>query len=226
MSVADQDKYSLELRSFGRKRGRKATARQRQLLETALPKYAVDLGAPLADMPQPVWLEIGFGGGEHLIWQSTQNPAVQLIGCEPFEDGMVKVVDRVETDDIANVSLHLGDARDLLRALPPGSLSRVFILFPDPWPKRKHRKRRLVNGETLRMLARVMASGGELRIGTDIGDYARTVLEVMHQQSAFAWQARRPADWRLQPDDWPTTRYQSKALREGRRCYFLRFIRS
>ncbi len=173
----------------------------------------------------PLWLEIGFGGGEHLLWQARHNPHVGLIGAEPFEDGVVKVLAGIEDDNLGNLLVYADDVRALLRWLPPASISRVFILFPDPWPKRRHQKRRLVNVQLLDLLARVMSSGAELRIGTDIGDYARTILMAFQQNDDFVWPARSPGDWRDRPADWPPTRYEQKALREGRRCCYLRFVR-
>lgn len=172
------------------------------------------------------WLEIGFGGGEHLLWQATHNPDVTFIGCEPFEDGVVKVLAKIDEEKRENIRLHMGDARDVLRWLPAASISRAFILFPDPWPKKKHRKRRLVNVATLKALARVMESGAELRIGTDIGDYARTMLEAFREVPEFRWQADAPSDWRIRPADWPETRYEAKAAREGRARYYFRFART
>jgi tRNA (guanine-N7-)-methyltransferase len=230
-----------ELRSFGRRRGRKASDRQDALKRDLLPKVALDLTSPPpphgdgaawvgeipnADAARELWLEIGFGGGEHLVWQATHNPSTGFIGCEPFEDGVVKVLTAIDEAKIGNIRLHMGDARDVLRWLAPCSISRAFILFPDPWPKRKHRKRRLVNAGTLALLARVMKPGAELRIGTDIGDYARTMLEAFRAQQAFAWQAESPGDWRIRPSDWPPTRYEQKAEREGRRRYYFRFLRT
>ena len=269
-----------ELRSFGRRRGRRPSDRQAALMRDVLPRVAVDLssppplwgrrgnlpppraegapsvrrgeglgvgGIPIAnssDSPPPgvphvdaehrsamkgggeAFLEIGFGGGEHLVWQARNNPDATLIGCEPFEDGVMKVLTRIADDDLKNIRLHMGDARDVLRWLPPASISRAFILFPDPWPKRKHRKRRLVNPHTLALLARVMKPGAELRIGTDIGDYARTILQAFSVQSEFTWIAAGPEDWRIRPADWPETRYEQKAEREGRRRYYFRFSRN
>jgi tRNA (guanine-N7-)-methyltransferase len=221
-----------ELRSYGRKGGRALSQRQEDLFEHLLPKLALDLTVPAPDLgtlfKAPVtetWLEIGFGGSEHMIWQAAHNPAVGIIGCEPFVDGVIKALTGIEEQELGNVRLHADDARDVLRWLPDASISRAFVHFPDPWPKARHRKRRLVSGPTLELLARVMRPGAELRVGTDIADYARTMLAAFEEQSAFRWTARRPADWREQGDDWPATRYQQKAGREGRRCYFFKFRR-
>ena len=219
-----------------------------------------------------VWLEIGFGGGEHLVWQArhgtpsplvgegrgggesrtaaatcpaqSRTPAggsvhlpsggipptpnrlrVGLIGCEPFVDGVIKALSAIEAETLANVRLHPDDARDVLRWLPPASISRAFVLFPDPWPKKRHVKRRLIAPPLLDALARVMKSGAELRLATDIGDYARTSLLAIHAHPQFRWPVRGPADWRERCHDWPETRYERKAKHEGRRCYYFRFIR-
>jgi len=172
-----------------------------------------------------VWLEIGFGGAEHLVWQARHNPHVGLIGCEVFEDGVVKALAAIEDQALTNVRLCTWDARELLRWLPEGSLKRVFILFPDPWPKKRHVKRRLVSRALLDLLARAMAPGAELRIATDIGDYARTILLAAASHPGFLWQAAGPEDWRTRGPDWPETRYEAKAIDEGHRCYFLRFFR-
>lgn len=221
------DETARELRTFGRRRGRKASGRQEALKRELYPRVAVDLTAPSEPYDATeTWLEIGFGGGEHLVWQAQHHSQVRYIGCEPFEDGVVKVLTAIEEKNLANVRLHMGDARDVLRWLAPQSISRAFILFPDPWPKRKHRKRRLVNPATLQLLARVMKSGAELRVGTDIGDYARTMLEAFRAQNHFIWQAESPQDWRIRPADWPQTRYEQKAEREGRQRYYFRFKRA
>ncbi len=199
-----------------------------------LPALALDLTSPCprslsALFPlktAAVWLEIGFGGAEHLVWQARENPNVGLIGCEVFEDGVVKAVAAIEEQALANVRLSTEDARDVLRWLPEGSLGRVFILFPDPWPKKRHLKRRLLSPHLFDLLARVMAPGAELRIATDIGDYAGAILRVGAAQGAFAWQAKGPSDWRQRGPDWPDTRYEAKARGEGRRCYFFKFLRT
>ncbi len=241
-----------DLRSYGRRRGRKSSERQEALKRELLPRVALDLTSPppvwvrpgggqllaapsqLPPAPDPsprggggsqVFFEIGFGGGEHLVWQAQHNPHATIIGCEPFEDGVVKVLSAIDERALGNIRLHMGDARDVLRWLAPASVDRAFILFPDPWPKRKHQKRRLLNAATLDMLAGVMRSGAELRFGTDIGDYARSALMAFAAEPRFVWQAESPSDWRLRPDDWPETRYEAKAVREGRRRYYFRFAR-
>lgn len=228
-----------ELRSFGRRRGRKLSGHQEALKRDLLPKVALDLASPppLSQMPGPnpgssqdrcgeVWLEIGFGGGEHLLWQAATSPRVTFIACEPFEDGVVKVLARIKAEGFGHIRVHMGDARDVLRWLAEASIDRAFILFPDPWPKKKHRKRRLVNAAMLALLARVMRPGAELRIATDIGDYARTMLQAFREVPEFIWQAESPADWRVRPSDWPETRYEQKASREGRRRYYFRFTKA
>ncbi|HJZ42466.1 MAG TPA: tRNA (guanine(46)-N(7))-methyltransferase TrmB [Hyphomicrobiaceae bacterium] len=223
-----------ELRSYGRRRGRKPSPRQAALWAQVYPRLALALDSPppdrLADLfaapIEDVWLEIGFGGGEHLIWQAKANAQVGLIGCEPFRDGIVKALGAIELEKIGNVRLHAEDARPVLRWLPKASIGRTFILFPDPWPKKRHHKRRLVSEATLAQLARIMRPGAELRIATDIGDYARWILEATLRQGSFAWTAQGPADWRERGPDWPPTRYEQKAVRDGRRCTYFRFRRA
>jgi tRNA (guanine-N7-)-methyltransferase len=222
-----------DLRSFGRKRGRKLSAHQAQLLKDELPRRALDLTTPAPNdiatlFPSPVrevWLEIGFGGAEHMIWQARETPNAGIIGCEPFEEGVVKALAAIEAGNLSNIRIHADDARPLLRWLPDRSLARAFVLFPDPWPKKRHQKRRLVSRETLQFLARVLRPGAELRFATDIGDYARTALFSIMENKAFGWLADGPSDWRVRPADWPETRYERKALREGRKPYYFRFRR-
>ena len=220
-----------ELRSYGRRRTRKTTARQQSLLDLVLPRYLLDVSTPLQSLPfslfkadvTEIWLEIGFGGGEHLIWQASRNPHVGFIGCEPFIDGNIKVLDAIKTQGLTNILLYNDDARHVMRWLPTASVSRVFMLFPDPWPKKRHKKRRLVNVTTLNLIAKVMRGGAELRIGTDIDDYAKAMLLAFQQVECLTWIAHRSDDWCLRPLDWPETRYERKALIAGRRCYYFRF---
>jgi tRNA (guanine-N7-)-methyltransferase len=217
----------------GRRRGRKLRPAQQRLLDTFLPRLRFELPRErpfdprcLFDRPvAAVWLEIGFGGGEHLAAQAAQLPDHGLIGCEVFENGVVKLLAEVERLDLANLRLLIDDARPLVGAIAEASLERVFILFPDPWPKLRHHKRRLVSTATLDALARAMADGAELRLATDDMDYLRWMLERATAHDAFEWLARGPQDWRERAPDWPPTRYEQKALAAGRRPAFLRFRR-
>ncbi|MEZ5983812.1 MAG: tRNA (guanosine(46)-N7)-methyltransferase TrmB [Parvularculaceae bacterium] len=201
-------------------------------MESLLPRIAVpDPSAgkldPLALIPDTdeTWLEVGFGGGEHLAWQAAQNPRVGVIGAEPFINGVAKLLVHVDEQGLENVRIHFGDARPLMEALPDASLSRIFVLHPDPWPKKRHYKRRMISPWFFEESARLLKSGGELRVASDIEDYVRWTL--MHAQNAkdFEWTAMRADDWRVRPDDWPQTRYEAKSLREGRTPAYLVFRR-
>ncbi len=227
------DRGSRDLRSFGRRRARRLTARQQHLFATIWPSTALSLAQPAPNDPcelfggqvREVWLEIGFGGGEHLVWQARHNRDVGIIGCEPFVDGTAKVLDAIDSEALSNVRLYDDDARDVLRWLQPASVARAFVLFPDPWPKKRHNKRRLINAETCRLLARAMRARAQLRLATDIADYASAMLLAMRADDRFVWQADGPRDWRERSEDWPETRYERKARKEGRRCYYFRFAR-
>ena len=169
-----------------------------------------------------LWLEVGFGGGEHLVHQAAANPDVGLIGCEPYINGVAMLLAKIRDAGVDNLRVHPGDARDLFDVLPEASLSRVFLLYPDPWPKKRHHRRRFVTQEHLEPLARVMTPGAILRVATDIPDYVRqTVQEV--PKAGFDWLAERPRDWREPWGDWLSTRYEQKALREGRVPHYLTF---
>lgn len=221
------------LRSFGRRRGRKLSERQARLMTETLPKVRTpvtgavpgDLAELFAGDVSEVWLEIGFGGAEHLLWQARNNPSIGLIGAEPFEEGVVKALHGIEESKLTNVCVHPDDVRPLLAELPSSSLSRAFILFPDPWPKKRHAKRRLVKADLLSEVARVLRPGGQLRLGTDIASYAGDMLHAVRSAGAFQWLAQSAADWRQRPTDWPQTRYEQKARREGRQPYYLIFAR-
>ena len=175
--------------------------------------------------PAAVWLEIGFGGGEHLAALAEQHPGVGFIGCEVFENGVVKLLGEIDRRRLTNVRLYPNDTRPLLAALPPRSIGRVFVLFPDPWPKARHHKRRLIAPATLDRFADIMTDGAELRLATDDPSYLAWMLEYTTAHPAFAWTAQRAADWRERPADWPATRYEQKASKAGRDPTFLRFER-
>ncbi len=205
------------LRTYGRIKARPIKPRQAGLIDTLLPQLALDLSAPLdLAVLHPgaceVWLEIGFGGGEHLAAQAARRPDVLLLGAEPFLNGAASALRHIADQGLTNVRLHVGDARDLLAALPDASLQRVFILFPDPWPKARHHKRRLIQAETVAALVRALAPGGRLRFATDWADYADWALERLRAEPRLRWTAARADDWRLPPADHAATRYQAKAL--------------
>lgn len=218
--------------SFGRRKSRKLSPNKEELMTGLLPRIAVRLaGDPahpenrpdaLAERFGKIWLEIGFGGGEHLAEQAAKNPDALLIGCEPYIDGVAKLVSEVNAQGLCNVRVLADDARLVLDELPSASVERVFILFPDPWPKVRHHKRRIVSQDTLGRVASVLKPGGELRLATDHVDYAVWMLEQVLAHPAFEWQAQRHADWKTPPADWVPTRYEQKTRAEGREpLYYL-----
>ncbi|SEO34671.1 tRNA (guanine-N(7)-)-methyltransferase [Salinihabitans flavidus] len=171
-----------------------------------------------------LWLEIGFGGGEHMVHQAARNPGIGLIGCEPYINGVAMLLGKIREAGGDNIRVHPGDVRDLFDVLPDQSIARAFLLYPDPWPKKRHHRRRFVMPEYLEPLARVMKPGAIFRVATDIPDYVRQTLEQVPRHG-FDWLAERPDDWRIPWDDWVPTRYEQKALREGRVPYYLTFRR-
>lgn len=219
------------LRSYGRRKAKKLSGRKSRLIDELLPALRIDLARPYNKnvlFPPPieqVWLEIGFGSGEHLLWQAEHHREVSFIGCEPFINGMASLLGGIEDHGLSNIHLHDGDARDVLAWLPDGALAKVFLLFPDPWPKKRQQKRRLISSETAAEIARVLAPGGELRFASDDAEYAAQALFTIGRSSSFVWLAARAADWRERPADWPATRYERKALSEGRKPIYLRWRR-
>ena len=173
---------------------------------------------------KPVWLEVGFGGGEHLVHQALENPEAGIIGCEPYINGVAMLLGKLRDNPAGNVRIHPGDVRDLFDVLPEASLDKAFLLYPDPWPKKKHHRRRFVTPEHLEPLARAMKPGAEFRVATDIPDYVRQTLQEV-PKAGFTWAAEGPRDWRTPWDDWVSTRYEQKALREGRVPHYLTFRR-
>lgn len=174
---------------------------------------------------RPVWLEVGFGGGEHLVHQAQRYPEVGIIGCEPFLNGVAMLLGKIRKSGVSNLRVHPGDVRNLFDVLPDGCLDKAFLLYPDPWPKKRHHKRRFVTPEHLEPLARVLRPGAEFRVATDIPDYVRqTMIEV--PRAGFEWLAEAPDDWRTPWGDWISTRYEQKALREGRVPHYMTFRRS
>ena len=204
------------LRSYGRIQARPVKPRQAALMQTLAPTIAVPAGpvSPAALMPEAAetWLEIGFGGGEHLAEQADLNRHALIVGAEPFVNGFASALRHVDERGLTNVRLHHGDARELLQRLPDQSLTRVFILFPDPWPKARHHKRRILQAEVLEDLARVLKPRGRLRFATDVAGYADWALERVVASELFDWPARTADDWRIPPIDHVTTRYETKKL--------------
>jgi tRNA (guanine-N7-)-methyltransferase len=219
-------------RLYGRAAGKPLSKTQAARVETLLPGLAIPEGAAGALQPLPlfggkareVWLEIGFGGGEHLAGQAAKHADVGFIGVEPFLEGVAKLLSGIEQEKLDNVLVRRGDARDVVDQLAGQSVDRVFILFPDPWPKTRHRKRRLIQPEFVAGLARVMKPGGRLRFATDWADYASRALADILRDGRFGWTAERADDWRKPPADHVTTRYQEKRLGD---CapVFLDFVR-
>jgi len=185
-------------------------------------REALDLRALFGD--RPVWLEIGFGGGEHMVHQAAGNPEMGFIGCEPYINGVAMLLGKIREEGCENIRIHPGDVRDLFDVLPEKSMDRAFLLYPDPWPKKRHHRRRFVTPEHLEPLAQVLKPGAIFRVATDIPDYVRQTLQQVPKHG-FEWLAEGPADWREPWDDWLSTRYEQKALREGRVPHYLTFRR-
>jgi len=190
-------------------------------MREALPRLVVDLSA----LSGETWLEIGFGGGEHLLARALENPGVNFIGCEPFVNGVAKLLAGIEAQGLANIRIHADDATALLEAAPEGAFARIYILYPDPWPKRRQRKRRLISDATVALLARVLKPGGEVRFATDIDDYAGWTLRRFLACREFVWAASGADDWRQPWAGWTATRYEAKARAAGRGSAYLTFRR-
>ncbi|AZN97773.1 tRNA (guanosine(46)-N7)-methyltransferase TrmB [Mesorhizobium sp. M9A.F.Ca.ET.002.03.1.2] len=218
---------------FGRRRGKAIRPQQAAALESGFSTYQLDLTAgPPAEMRslfeadvRGVHLEIGFGGGEHLLHRATTAPETGFVGVEPFVNGMAKLMMAVRKQPLANLRVYDDDATRLLDWLPQASLDGIDLLYPDPWPKKKHWKRRFVSPVNLDRFARVLKSGGKFRFASDIDSYVNWTLLHCRAHDAFAWQAEEAADWHRPYEGWPGTRYEAKAVREGRRPAYLTFVR-
>lgn len=218
---------------FGRRHGKTIRPQQAAALESGLRTYRLDLTAEApADLNtlfkpdvSALQLEIGFGGGEHLLHRATEAPAIGFIGVEPFVNGMAKMMTALAKTPLANLRVYDDDATRLLDWLPPASLDGIDLLYPDPWPKKKHWKRRFVSAANLDRFVRVLKAGGRFRFASDIDSYVNWTLLACRANGNFAWQANEAADWHTPYQGWPGTRYEAKAIREGRRPAYLTFIR-
>lgn len=228
--MLNQDETRPSRAFFGRRKGHALKAQQAALFDTLLPRLELDLEKPApADLAtlfptgaNAVRVEIGFGGGEHLVAEAERFPSTGFIGVEPFLNGMGKALAAIAARDLKNIRLHFGDAIFLLDWLPPGTISRLDLLYPDPWPKKRHWKRRFVQNPTIGAMARMLGSGGEFRFATDWPDYAAWTLRHLVATPEFEWTAERADDWRQAWPGFTSTRYEAKAKREGRApCYLI-----
>ncbi len=218
-------------RLYGRSSGHKLRPSQQALIDTLLPTIAVPndgeiTARSLFGDERPLHLEIGFGSGEHLASRADMLPDHGFIGCEPFLNGVATALGHVRDQHLANVRIHMGDALDVLRRLPDKSLTMVYLLHPDPWPKARHAKRRMINDGPLALIAAKLRSGGELRVATDDPTYLNWSLMVMQRHTDdFEWLVKEPGEWLRYPSGWPETRYAAKARRQGRVPHQFRYRR-
>ena len=215
---------------FGRRKGHPLKPRQAALFDRLLPQLALDLARPpptdlhslFATPVSGLRLEVGFGGGEHLVAQAHAHPGTGFIGTDAFVNAVAKVLAAIDTHKLSNIRLHFGDASELIDWLPDAALSRIDLLYPDPWPKRRHWKRRFLQDDSLKWLARVLKKGGGLRFATDVADYAAYALARVLRSQEYAWTAECAGDWHRPWPDFDGTRYEAKAKREGRQpAYFI-----
>jgi len=219
---------------YGRLKGKALHLRQERDLEEVLPSIRIpgvdfeenpernQLDAEILSGGRPLWLEIGFGSGEHLVHQAQNNPDIMFFAVEPYINGVASLLGKIRREGVKNIRIHPGDARDLFDVLPVETIEKCFLLYPDPWPKSRHHRRRFVTPEHLAPLHQKLVLGAEFRVATDIPDYVRQTLEEV-PKSGFEWLARGPEDWREPWNDWLSTRYEQKAFREGRVAHYLTF---
>ncbi len=233
--MPENEDKAAQVRFFGRRKSRPLKPRQAELMRDLLPALQLTADdAPILKTPARLFapparemvLEIGFGGGEHLAHQARTHPEWGFIGCEPFINGVAKLLSAVERDNLANLRIWDADARHLLPLLGTETFARVFLLYPDPWPKKRHHKRRFVNQENLAQIRRILKPGGEFFFASDIPHYVAWTLWQVRAHGGFAWLAERARDWREPPPGWLSTRYEQKALKAGRTPAYLRFIRT
>ena len=221
-------------RFYGRRRTRSLRQKEKDLMKTFLPEIEIvpssdgtflDLSTYFGKSTQQFCLEVGFGKGEHLLWQAQNIEDVGFIGAEPFLNGVASLLSKIKEKNINNIRIFPDTVSQILHSLPSQSINKVFVLFPDPWPKSRHQKRRLINIETLDIFARIMTDDAELRLATDDAEYASWMLRLGLSHKSFEWTALRPDDWRIRPSDWPLTRYEEKNRSGGLGPVYLRFVR-
>lgn len=222
-------------RLYGRRKGPALSARRKALVDQLLPRVeliippgdtAIDVDDLFEDPKDDLWIEIGFGMGEHLAAQAAGNPGIGFIGCEPYLNGIAGLLARIDEDGLSNIRIYADNALDVLEVLPSASVGRIFLLHPDPWHKKRHARRRFVSPGNLDIVARVLRDGGEFRLQTDDPGYVRWAMTHLWARRDFEWLAERAADWRQSPDDWPETRYETKAQISGRPSHYLCFRRT
>ena len=218
---------------YGR-RGRPLSAYQKELVATLLPSMEIKAASldfdidPKLFFSEPfdeIWFEVGFGSGEHLVWQATQNPRVGFIGCEPYLNGVARLLSKVDKKKLSNIRIFRDDAQLLMQLMKSASIARAFFLFPDPWPKARHKKRRILNTSVINQLSALLTNNAELRIATDDSNYKESILQQVLFSGKFDWLALQAKDWQGRSLDWPETRYEVKANNAGRRSAFFRFRR-
>lgn len=217
-------------RWYGRRYGRKLRPRRQGLVDGLLPKLRVGLdvdpAALFGSTIDDLWMEIGFGGGEHLAGQALRHPHTGFIGCEPFVNGVASLLAQIDDAGIQNIRIYDDDARPLVASLPDGCLSRLYVLYSDPWPKVRHHRRRLTAEANIDQFARLLRPGAEFRFATDHAEFAAWTLERVLRHPGFSWPVKSPADWRMPPADWIETRYEGKAKAKGLKPVYLTFIRA
>ncbi len=221
-------------RFYGRRKGKALTKTLQQRFEDVLPNISIDLSvvpSPLCakslfDTPiNDIWFEVGFGGGEHLLWQAQHHPHIGFIGCEPFVNGTAKLLRGVEQEKLTNIRIYMDDARHIMDICDDASIGRAFALFGDPWRKYRHRYRRFISPDTLNRFARILKNDAILRVATDHPVYLQWILKHVPIHPDFEWLDKGRNDWLNRPDDWPATRYEHKAIKQGRTPHFLSFKR-
>ncbi len=225
---------SKDYQFYGRRQGHALRPARRKLVETILPELrvvpppdgnAIDLGHLFGEEKRSYRLEIGFGAGEHLAAMAAANPDIGFIGCEPFVNGVAALLALINERSLSNIRIYNDDARDLLPALPDAAFERIYLLYADPWPKKRHNRRRFVQPDAVDTIARLLRDGGSFRFASDFMDYVRWVLRCTVTHPAFQWTAQGPADWRTRPDGSVETRYEAKAKQAGSNCVYLEFLR-